>query len=51
VTVTPHELRASLKGIVGFGVTPFHENLQINCEALRQNAELSLTEIRSVTYY
>ena len=39
MTMTPHELQASLKGIVGFGVTPFHENLQINREALRQNAE------------
>jgi len=39
MTMSPSELRAKLKGIVGFGVTPFYENLQINLEALRQNAE------------
>jgi 5-dehydro-4-deoxyglucarate dehydratase len=32
------ELKSALKGIVGFGVTPFHEDLSVNIEALRQNA-------------
>jgi 5-dehydro-4-deoxyglucarate dehydratase len=36
--VTPEELRAHLKGIVGFGVTPFHSDFSLNVEALRQNA-------------
>lgn len=35
---TPNELRAALRGIVGFGVTPFHTDFSINPEALRQNA-------------
>ena len=39
MTMSPTELRANLKGIVGFGVTPFFRNLQINVEALRHNAE------------
>lgn len=33
----PSDLQSSLKGIVGFGVTPFHQDLSINFEALRQN--------------
>lgn len=32
------ELKSSLRGIVGFGVTPFDKDLSINLEALRQNA-------------
>jgi 5-dehydro-4-deoxyglucarate dehydratase len=33
------ELRSSLRqGVIGFGVTPFHDDLSINFEALRQNA-------------
>lgn len=36
--MTPDELRASLKGIVGFGVTPFHQDLTLNIDALRRNA-------------
>ncbi len=32
------ELKGSLKGIVGFGVTPFNEDLSVNVESLRQNA-------------
>jgi 5-dehydro-4-deoxyglucarate dehydratase len=32
------ELKASLRGIVGFGVTPFNPDLSLNLEALRQNA-------------
>lgn len=36
--MTPEELRASLKGIVGFGVTPFHKDLTLNLDALRRNA-------------
>jgi dihydrodipicolinate synthase/N-acetylneuraminate lyase len=35
---TPEELRQSLRGIVGFGVTPFHDDLSINVGALQQNA-------------
>ncbi len=38
MALTVRELKASLKGIVGFGVTPFHKDLSINVEALRQNA-------------
>ncbi len=36
--MTPLELRAHLKGIVGFGVTPFHSDLSLNIGALRRNA-------------
>ncbi len=32
------ELKSSLRGIIGFGVTPFHKDLSLNLEALRQNA-------------
>lgn len=32
------ELKSSLKGIIGFGVTPFHKDLSLNLEGLRQNA-------------
>jgi 5-dehydro-4-deoxyglucarate dehydratase len=32
------ELKASQRGIIGFGVTPFHKDLSLNVEALRQNA-------------
>jgi dihydrodipicolinate synthase/N-acetylneuraminate lyase len=34
----PNELKSTLRGIVGFGVTPFHSDFSINLEALRQNA-------------
>lgn len=34
----PVELKRALQGIVGFGVTPFHQDLGINFEALRENA-------------
>ena len=34
---SPSELKSCLKGIVGFGVTPFNPDLSINCDALRQN--------------
>jgi 5-dehydro-4-deoxyglucarate dehydratase len=34
----PEELKHSLQGIVGFGVTPFYDDLAINTRALRQNA-------------
>ena len=33
-----HELKASLRGITGFGVTPFRKDLSVDVEALRQNA-------------
>lgn len=33
------ELKLSLRGIVGFGLTPFHDDLNINWEALRENTE------------
>ena len=33
----PTELKKALRGIVGFGVTPFHQDLGINFEALREN--------------
>ncbi len=32
------ELKSSLGGIIGFGITPFHKDLSLNIEALRQNA-------------
>ncbi len=34
----PADLKSRLKGIVGFGVTPFNPDLSINFESLRQNA-------------
>ncbi|MHB8653974.1 MAG: dihydrodipicolinate synthase family protein [Terriglobia bacterium] len=34
----PNELKAMLRGIIGFGVTPFHNDSTINQDALRQNA-------------
>ncbi|MGH9326301.1 MAG: dihydrodipicolinate synthase family protein [Terriglobia bacterium] len=34
----PEELKQSLRGIVGFGVTPFHDDYSINFDALRANA-------------
>jgi len=34
---SPSDLKGRLKGIVGFGVTPFHPDLSINFDALRQN--------------
>jgi 5-dehydro-4-deoxyglucarate dehydratase len=33
-----HQVKASLEGIIGFGVTPFHEDFSLNLDALRQNA-------------
>ena len=33
------ELKASLRGIVGFGVTPLHDDFSLNLKALRENAE------------
>jgi 5-dehydro-4-deoxyglucarate dehydratase len=35
----PEELKRSLRGIVGFGVTPFHDDLSINYEALKKNTQ------------
>jgi dihydrodipicolinate synthase/N-acetylneuraminate lyase len=35
---SPEELKQNLRGIVGFGVTPFHDDFTINMHALRQNA-------------
>lgn len=32
------ELKSALRGIVGFGVTPFREDLSVDFEAMRQNA-------------
>lgn len=32
------ELRSALQGIIGFGVTPFREDLSVDIDALRQNA-------------
>jgi dihydrodipicolinate synthase/N-acetylneuraminate lyase len=32
------ELKGRLRGVIGFGVTPFHYDLSTNIEALRQNA-------------
>lgn len=32
------ELKSALRGIVGFGVTPFREDLSVDFDALRQNA-------------
>lgn len=41
---SPSELKAALRGIIGFGVSPFHADFSINPEALRQNAsQLSTT--------
>ena len=35
---TPQELKAALRGLVGFGVTPFHKDFSLNLDALGQNA-------------
>jgi len=35
---SPEELKSSLRGLIGFGVTPFHDDLSIDFEALRENA-------------
>jgi 5-dehydro-4-deoxyglucarate dehydratase len=35
---TPDELKSALRGIIGFGVTPFHEDSSINFTSLRKNA-------------
>ena len=35
---TPTELRSSLQGLIGFGVTPFHQDFKVDVESLRQNA-------------
>jgi 5-dehydro-4-deoxyglucarate dehydratase len=35
---SPAELRSSLQGLIGFGVTPFHQDLKVDVESLRQNA-------------
>ena len=35
---SPAELKSSLHGLIGFGVTPFHQNLTIDEESLRRNA-------------
>jgi len=34
---SPSELKSCLKGIVGFGITPFNPDLSINCNSLRRN--------------
>jgi len=36
--LSPAELKSALQGLIGFGVTPFHKDLKINEESLRQNA-------------
>lgn len=38
MALNARELKSSLRGIVGFGVTPFDKDLRVNLEALRQNA-------------
>ena len=38
MSLTIGELKSALQGIIGFGVTPFHEDLSLNIEALRRNA-------------
>ncbi|MGH9455369.1 MAG: dihydrodipicolinate synthase family protein [Terriglobia bacterium] len=34
----PRELKQAMRGIVGFGVTPFHEDFSIDFDALRANS-------------
>jgi 5-dehydro-4-deoxyglucarate dehydratase len=36
--LSPAELKSSLRGLIGFGVTPFHQDFTIDQEALRRNA-------------
>ena len=36
--LSPAELKSSLQGLIGFGVTPFHQDLKIDAESLRENA-------------
>jgi 5-dehydro-4-deoxyglucarate dehydratase len=38
MALSAQELKSSLRGIIGFGVTPFHRDFSLNPEALRQNA-------------
>ncbi|MGH9470634.1 MAG: dihydrodipicolinate synthase family protein [Terriglobia bacterium] len=35
---SPDELKQNLRGLVGFGVTPFHDDFSIDFDALRANA-------------
>jgi 5-dehydro-4-deoxyglucarate dehydratase len=35
---SPAELKSSLHGLIGFGVTPFHQDLKIDEQSLRRNA-------------
>jgi 5-dehydro-4-deoxyglucarate dehydratase len=41
--LTAQELKSSLRGIIGFGLTTFHRDFSLNLESLRQNAS-SLAE-------
>ncbi len=36
--LSPAELKSALHGLIGFGVTPFHQDLTIDEQSLRQNA-------------
>ncbi len=38
MSLTIGELKSALQGIIGFGVTPFYDDLSLNIEALRRNA-------------
>lgn len=38
MSTSPNELKGALRGIIGFGITPFHSDFTINPKALRQNA-------------
>lgn len=35
---SPNELKSSLRGLIGFGVTPFRDDFSVDLEALRENA-------------
>lgn len=42
MALDPQELRARLRDIISFGITPFHDDYSLNLEALRRNtAELT----------
>ncbi len=46
--LTPAELKSCLRGLIGFGVTPFHDDFSVNFDALRQNASSLATSCEVV---
>jgi 5-dehydro-4-deoxyglucarate dehydratase len=38
MALSPEELKASLRGVIAFGVTPFHDDLSVDFPGLQENA-------------